>query len=58
MDYYGHDWTKKPLFIAKGKAVQKMEMSPRVGIGNSGKAVHYPWRFYEGDNPFVSKYRK
>lgn len=58
MDYYGHHWTHEPLFIAKGTSVDRIVAGPRVGIGNSGEAVHYPWRFYEEDNPFVSKYRK
>lgn len=58
MDYYGHSWTKPPLYIAKGGHVLKILAGPRVGIGNSGEAVHYPWRFYEQDNPYVSKYRK
>lgn len=58
MDYYGHHWAHPPLFIAKGEHVDSVEKGPRVGIGNSGEAVHYPWRFYEKDNPFVSKYRK
>lgn len=56
-DYYGHDWTEKPLYIAEGPGVTDIVAGPRVGIGNSGEAVHYPWRFYEKDNPFVSKYR-
>lgn len=58
MDYYGHHWSHAPLFIAKGVLVKKIVAGPRVGIGNSGEAVHYPWRFYEADNPYVSKYRK
>lgn len=58
MDYYGHHWSHEPLFIAKGQQVDHIIAGPRVGIGNSGEAVHYPWRFYEKDNPFVSKYRK
>lgn len=58
MDYYGHHWAHAPLFIAKGEHVDQVVTGPRVGIGNSGEAVHYPWRFYEKDNPFVSKYRK
>ncbi|AOV06625.1 DNA-3-methyladenine glycosylase [Sporosarcina ureilytica] len=58
MDYYGHHWSHKPLFISKGERLGPIEAGPRVGIGNSGEAVHYPWRFYEIDNPFVSKYRK
>lgn len=57
-DYYGHHWTHEPLFIAKGEPVDRIIAGPRVGIGNSGEAVHYPWRFYEQDNPFVSKYRR
>jgi len=56
-DYYGHFWTDRPLFIAAGPGVNEIEAGPRVGIGNSGEAVHYPWRFYEKDNAFVSKFR-
>lgn len=58
MEYYGHNWAKQPLFISEGLAQNEVETGPRVGIGNSGEAVHYPWRFFEKDNPFVSKYRK
>ncbi|EGQ25144.1 DNA-3-methyladenine glycosylase [Sporosarcina newyorkensis 2681] len=58
MDYYGHHWAQKPLYISEGLPQKEVEAGPRVGIGNSGEAVHYPWRFYEKDNPFVSKYRK
>ncbi|WP_153723175.1 DNA-3-methyladenine glycosylase [Sporosarcina cascadiensis] len=58
MQYYGRSWAEKPLYIADGLAQNEVETGPRVGIGNSGEAVHYPWRFYEKDNPFVSKYRK
>ena len=57
MQYYGHHWTDKPLFIAEGAAPAEIMAGPRVGIGNSGEAVHYPWRFFEKDNPYVSKYR-
>jgi len=57
MQYYGHHWTDKPLFIAEGVAPGEIMAGPRVGIGNSGEAVHYPWRFFEKNNPFVSKFR-
>ncbi|MDW0110116.1 DNA-3-methyladenine glycosylase [Sporosarcina aquimarina] len=57
MKYYGHHWTKQPLFIAPSEAVGEIEAGPRVGISNAGEAVHYPWRFYEKDNAFVSKFR-
>lgn len=56
-DYYGHHWWQEPLFIAEGKKVEEVIAGPRVGIGNSGEAVDYPWRFHEKDNPFVSKFR-
>lgn len=57
MDYYGHHWSEQPLFIAEGSSALLIESGPRVGIGNSQEAVDYPWRFFEKDNPFVSKYR-
>ncbi|MBO0588271.1 DNA-3-methyladenine glycosylase [Sporosarcina sp. E16_8] len=57
MQYYGHHWTDGPLYIAEGTVPAEILAGPRVGIGNSGEAVHYPWRFYEKDNPYVSKYR-
>lgn len=57
MDYYGHHWSCEPLFIAKGEREKEIIAGPRVGIANAGEAVHYPWRFHEKDNPFVSKYR-
>lgn len=53
MDYYGHHWSYKPLFIAEGPPVEEIIAGPRVGISNSGEAAKYPWRFYEKDNPFV-----
>ena len=57
MDYYGHHWTNSPLYIAEAAAVGEIAVSPRVGISNAGDAVSYPWRFYEKDNAFVSKFR-
>lgn len=57
MDYYGHHFTEKPLYIAQGEAVHAVATGPRVGIGNSLEAVDYPYRFWEQDNPFVSKFR-
>ena len=57
MEYYGHHWSHRPLFIAEGPRVQEIVSGPRVGIGNSGEAADYPWRFHEKGNPFVSKFR-
>jgi DNA-3-methyladenine glycosylase len=57
MDYYGKHWSEKPLYIAEGEQVESVSTGPRIGIVNSGEAVHYPYRFWETDNPYVSKVR-
>lgn len=57
MEYYGKKWTEKPLYITEGEEVNLISTGPRIGIENSGEAVHYPYRFWETDNPFVSKMR-
>lgn len=57
MDYYGHHWSETPLYVAAGADALEVETGPRVGIANAGEAVHYPWRFHEKNNPYVSKYR-
>lgn len=57
MDYYGHHFSERPLYLAEGDPVHAIAEGPRVGIGNSQEAVHYPFRFWERNNPFVSKYR-
>ena len=55
---YGRPLFEKPLYIAKGEKVDEILSGPRIGIDNSGEAKDYPWRFWEKDNPFVSKSRK
>jgi len=57
MAYYGHNWSEKPLYIAEGPGISELEIGPRVGIQNSGDAVHYPYRFFEKGHSMVSKYR-
>lgn len=57
MDYNGHHFTDRPLYIAEGDVVHAVSTGPRVGIGNSQEAVHYPYRFWESENAFVSKFR-
>lgn len=57
MSYYGHHWAEEPLFISPGPGCKELEIGPRVGIQNSGEAVHYPYRFSEKAHPMVSKYR-
>ena len=57
MKYYGHHWSEKPLYISEASSVKEIESSPRIGIQNAGEAIHYPWRFFEKENPYVSKFR-
>lgn len=55
MEDYGRKFYEPPLYIAEGEAPQKVSTGPRIGIGNSGEAQHYPWRFWVTGNPFVSR---
>lgn len=57
MQDYGNTFTRPPLYIAEGRKPGKIETGPRIGIDNSGEARHYPWRFWEEGNPFVSRGR-
>jgi len=57
MDLYGHSFQKDPLYIAEGEAGVVIEAGPRIGIPNTGEARDYPYRFFERDNPYVSKFR-
>lgn len=57
MEHYGSLWYEPPLYIAEGREVNSISSGPRIGIDNSGEAVHYPYRFWETNNPYVSKYR-
>lgn len=53
---YGHPLDKPPLWIEKGIDVhpEHIASGQRIGIQNSGEAVHYPWRFWISGNKFVS----
>ncbi|RLQ96234.1 DNA-3-methyladenine glycosylase [Falsibacillus albus] len=55
MEQYGHDFSHPPLFLAEGIQPGKIFSGPRIGIGNSGEAKEYPWRYWIANNPFVSK---
>lgn len=57
MGDYGHPLDRPPLQILKGKDIDESQImaGPRIGIQNTGEAVHYPWRFWVKDNKFVSK---
>lgn len=56
MDDYGHPLDKPPLQIMGGRKLDDtlIVTGPRIGIHNTGEAVHYPWRFWVKENKFVS----
>ena len=55
MQANGMSITKPPLYLCEGRAITQLVESKRVGIDNAGEAKDYLWRFYEKDNPYVSK---
>lgn len=52
---YGHFFTEPPLYLASGKQPEQISSGPRIGIGNSGEAKDYPWRFWVTGSPFISR---
>ncbi|WP_226035553.1 DNA-3-methyladenine glycosylase [Aquibacillus saliphilus] len=55
MSDYGHLLDQEPLWISPSQ-LSSIEISsgPRIGIGNSGEAKDYPWRYFIKGNPYVS----
>ncbi len=52
----GADLTAGPLYLAAGARPQgRVVAGPRVGVGYAGVWALKPWRFYEADNPWVSR---
>lgn len=53
---YAHPLSGSPLWIEKGVDVQAEQIAfgPRIGIQNTGEAIHYPWRFWISGNKYVS----
>lgn len=54
---YGHPLDQSPLWIAEGQKIdpELIATGPRIGIHNTGEAVHYPWRFWVVGNRYVSR---
>ncbi|CAM3907317.1 DNA-3-methyladenine glycosylase [Lederbergia lenta] len=52
---YGRLFYEPPLYIAAGYEPEEIAVGPRIGIGGSGEAQDYPWRFWVKDNPYVSR---
>ncbi|RIW38428.1 DNA-3-methyladenine glycosylase [Bacillus salacetis] len=55
MGEYGGFFHKGPLYIAAGYQPESISTGPRIGIGNSGEARHYPYRFWIEGNGYVSR---
>ncbi|MCP3030787.1 DNA-3-methyladenine glycosylase [Halobacillus sp. A1] len=54
-DDYGRPLDAPPLYITSGYQPDKISQGERIGIGNSGEARTYPWRFWVTGNKFVSR---
>jgi DNA-3-methyladenine glycosylase len=57
-EHYGWDLCASPLFLAAAPAsAQRVRVAraPRVGIGYAGEWAKKPWRFFEHENPYVSR---
>jgi DNA-3-methyladenine glycosylase len=57
MEDYGLPVYQSVPFIAEGSSPENISEGTRIGIPNSGEAKDFPWRFWETDNPFVSRGR-
>lgn len=53
---YGEDLCRNSLYLLDNEAKENIEIctSPRINIDYAEEAIHYPWRFFIKDNPFVS----
>jgi DNA-3-methyladenine glycosylase len=52
--HYGLDLCEARLFLAEGPRGRVLR-SPRVGVDYAGVWAERPWRFYEHENPWVSR---
>lgn len=53
---YGDDLCGSRLYLLDNEEDKKIDIctSPRINIDYAEEAIHYPWRFFIRDNPFVS----
>ncbi|MEM1215080.1 MAG: DNA-3-methyladenine glycosylase [Bacteroidota bacterium] len=49
-----------PIYLAAAPSVDEAQIvaCPRIGIDYAGESVDWPWRFYERESKWVSKYYK
>jgi DNA-3-methyladenine glycosylase len=52
--HYGLDLCGPRLFLSEGPRGRVLR-SPRVGVDYAGEWAERPWRFYERENPWVSR---
>lgn len=55
MEDYGGCFHQGPLYIAEGYKPVSIEKGTRIGIGNSGEARDYPYRYWITGNTYISK---
>ncbi|MGY0692384.1 DNA-3-methyladenine glycosylase [Virgibacillus sp. FSP13] len=57
MSDYGHPLDKSPFWITRRRTIDTSQImaGPRIGIGNSGEAKNYPWRFWIKGNKYISR---
>lgn len=54
--FYGHDLTSgKDLYLVLNKCNNKVKNSARINIDYAEEDKNNSWRFYQDDNPYVSK---
>lgn len=56
-EQYGMDLCRGPLFLADAPRARAAR-SERVGVDYAGVWAKKPWRFFEPDNPYVSRARR
>lgn len=60
MSEYGLDLCTSRLRVEEGISIDEQEIAtgPRINIDYAEEAIHFPWRFWMKDNPYVSKVPK
>jgi DNA-3-methyladenine glycosylase len=53
---YGDDLCGDRLYILENEIKEELEIcsSPRINIDYAEEAIHYPWRYFIKNNPYVS----
>jgi DNA-3-methyladenine glycosylase len=54
---YGADLTASTLYLADDGAKPRVARSTRIGVDYAGEWALKPWRFYDAESRFVSRFR-